>query len=414
MFISGVGFTTHTTSSMLDVRRLKMDNSVVHIYISLLRSLHYLLERIWVFLSNVLSEPINKQSLYYIESSLSTHILKSCVCLERQFEVDRWLCNRHIQTAMTYLVEACAGEDLLIKREYLQVTDGGTISLDWLKHQRYSNGNYIRTKSPTKRVLIIIPGLLHTQSEYKSLAASALTLGYKVGVFNRRGKNGTPLTTSKIMNPGDPADFRHTIKYIRARYPLYKRTVVSTTYGSVLLMSYLGEYGSSSYISAAVCVSPWYTASNINDNMAWFYDQIIKCTTQLWLTKYYTFLKQSGVRTQQIFSARTTKELCEITASALYKCSDLETFEDNNSPLRDADDISTPLLCISSLDDPLISRDLIPFELFKVNLNLMLVVTSHGGHGGYFNRKYQRYKWTDCVAMEYISAVLDFLQVHNS
>ena len=367
-----------------------------------------------MFLSNLLSKPLSKQTLYYTESSLSAHILKSCIHLDNQFVVDRWLSNRHFQSAVTYLLDRGTDDDLTARREHLQVNDKGVVSLDWLKDNRSATLNNFRYKSNTRRILVIIPGLLQSRCEYKSLAVKALSNGYKVVVFNSRGCNGNPLTTSKIHQPGDPSDLRQAIKYIRARFPLYKRTAVSFSYGSVLLMSYLGEYGSSSYISAATCLSPWYTAAVTSDNkLNWIYDKLLKNIAQLWATKYYNILSTGAALNRKIFSARTTKELQDISVNAMFKYADVETFEESNCPIRDADDISTPVLCISSLDDPVVPSHLIPFDLFKVNLNLMLVATSHGGHGGYFNWKHQKCKWSDHVVLDYISAVLDFLQANN-
>lgn len=75
-------------------------------------------------------------------------------------------------------------------------------------------------------------------------------------VFNRRGHNGTPLTTVKLQPFGDPADLREAVRYIRYQQPSGRLFAASESTGSGLLLSYLGECGSSSYVTAAVCLSP--------------------------------------------------------------------------------------------------------------------------------------------------------------
>lgn len=88
------------------------------------------------------------------------------------------------------------------------------------------------------------------------LCEIALSRGYLPAVFNRRSHNGTPLTTVKLQQFGDPADLREAVRYIRYRQPAGRLYAVSESTGSGLLLSYLGECGSSSYVTAAVCLSP--------------------------------------------------------------------------------------------------------------------------------------------------------------
>jgi hypothetical protein len=75
-------------------------------------------------------------------------------------------------------------------------------------------------------------------------------------VFNRRSHNGTPLTTLKLQQFGDPADLREAVRYIRYRQPAGRLYAAGESTGAGLLLSYLGECGSSSYVTAAVCLSP--------------------------------------------------------------------------------------------------------------------------------------------------------------
>lgn len=88
------------------------------------------------------------------------------------------------------------------------------------------------------------------------LCETALALGYLPVVFNRRSHNNTPLTTVRLQQFGDPADLREAVRYIRYRQPAGRLYAVSESSGSGLLLSYLGECGSSSYVTAAVCLSP--------------------------------------------------------------------------------------------------------------------------------------------------------------
>lgn len=85
-------------------------------------------------------------------------------------------------------------------------------------------------------------------------------------VFNRRSHNGTPLTTVKLQQFGDPADLREAVRYIRYQQPSGRLYAVSESTGSGLLLSYLGECGSSSYVTAAVCLSPVFRCQSWFEN----------------------------------------------------------------------------------------------------------------------------------------------------
>lgn len=98
------------------------------------------------------------------------------------------------------------------------------------------------------------------------LCETALSHGYLPAVFNRRSHNGTPLTTLKLQQFGDPADLREAVRYIRYRQPAGRLFAVSESTGSGLLLSYLGECGSSSYVTAAVCLSPVFRCQSWFEN----------------------------------------------------------------------------------------------------------------------------------------------------
>lgn len=91
---------------------------------------------------------------------------------------------------------------------------------------------------------------------YFQLCETALFHGYLPVIFNRRSHNGTPLTTVRLQPFGDPADLREAVRYIRSQQPSGRLYAASESTGSGLLLSYLGECGSSSYVTAAVCLSP--------------------------------------------------------------------------------------------------------------------------------------------------------------
>lgn len=98
------------------------------------------------------------------------------------------------------------------------------------------------------------------------LCEAALSHGYLPVVFNRRSHNSSTLTTVTLQQFGDPADLREAVRYIRYQQPAGRLYAVSESTGSGLLLSYLGECGSSSYVTAAVCLSPVFRCQSWFEN----------------------------------------------------------------------------------------------------------------------------------------------------
>jgi abhydrolase domain-containing protein 15 len=109
----------------------------------------------------------------------------------------------------------------------------------------------------------------------------------------------------------------------------------------------------------------------------------------------------------KVFQSPTLAEFEEKLYCRLYGYEDMEQYWERNNPMRDIDEIASPILCINSLDDPVIPQTHIPFDLFQTLPNFHLVTTSYGGHGG-FLEGIELESWADKVALEYLEAVLKF------
>lgn len=107
-----------------------------------------------------------------------------------------------------------------------------------------------------------------------------------------------------------------------------------------------------------------------------------------------------------------------------YPAKDWETYWERNEPLRDADEVAVPMLCICSHDDPLLPpASSLPLPLFKSNPYFLLVLTDKGGHCGFTvegqeemegettrNEEVEESIWSHVVVLEYFRAVADFLK----
>lgn len=122
-------------------------------------------------------------------------------------------------------------------------------------------------------------------------------------------------------------DLRQVVQYLRYLYPHSPLALVGFSRSASLLISYLGEFGSSSLVQAAVAVSPFWKGD---------------CNT--WIHQW-------------------------IAVPGL-------------DPSRDSDDIAVPLLVLHYDDDPLVPSSTLPWELFSLYPNLLLLTCPMGSHCG--------------------------------
>lgn len=107
-----------------------------------------------------------------------------------------------------------------------------------------------------------------------------------------------------------------------------------------------------------------------------------------------------------------------------YPAKDWESYWERNEPLRDADEVAVPVLCICSRDDPLLPpASTLPLPLFQSNPYFLLALTDRGGHCGFTlegqeemeggrtgNEDLDEGNWSHIAVLEYFRVVADFLK----
>ena len=280
--------------------------------------------------------------------------------------------------------------------------DKGVIALDW-------GITGIRTLHKSSPVLFVLPGLTGDASGATFICRLAVRNGFRPVVFNKRGHGASPLTTPKLQSFGDPSDFRQAVKYVRGRFPSSKLTAIGVSAGSAVLMSYLGEYGSSDYLTAAVALSPGYDAENLFSNcLKQPYNFFLLYGLKRLLSRHAQALSKA-VDIDLAMGSQTMAKFEENMYCKLYGYKDMEQYWEKNNPMRDIDDVTTPVLCINSTDDPVCVKENIPTDIFELYPNFMLATTDHGGHCGFLEHPNLE-SWAEKVAIEYLSAVLNFIE----
>lgn len=96
-----------------------------------------------------------------------------------------------------------------------------------------------------------------------------------------------------------------------------------------------------------------------------------------------------------------------------YPAKDWDSYWERNEPLRDADEVAVPVLCICSRDDPLLPpASTLPLPLFQSNPYFFLALTERGGHCGFTleGEEVEDGNWSHIAVLEYFRVVADFLK----
>ncbi|XP_012986689.2 protein ABHD15 [Esox lucius] len=320
-------------------------------------------------------------------------------------------------------------------RDHLQLSDDGLVALDWAVSVAGASYQKRRRTSSnsTSPILLIIPNSFGkiTRNVLK-LCEAALIHGYLPVVFNRRSHNATPLSTVKLQQFGDPGDLREAVRYVRYRQPVSRLYAVSESTGSGLLLSYLGECGSSSYVTAAACLSPVFRCQSWFENgPIWPLQWALVIYQKICLSRYRTVLGET-VHTDTLFSSCSLRGLEEalfchpqspkVAQSGATSGSSggaWEAYWERNDPLRDVDEVAIPVLSVCAQDDPIRGdpQSTLPLELFESNPHFFLLLTTRGGHCGFNTPEGSAFSgggtpgtgWSHRALLEFFRATTDFI-----
>lgn len=352
---------------------------------------------IMFYLKSLVKNSTKFPKLYFKESALASHLLKRCRLMNRKFDPPWYLRNAHIQTILPHLIPTPETE---FDREYLQMRDRGVVALDWAVHVSIH-------KRKRCTILLVLPGVTANAISVSTLCNLAAHKGYRPVVFNQRGCGNSVLTTPKLLSQGDPTDLRQVVKYIHGRYPKALITIIAYGTGNSLLLSYLGEFGSSANICVGACISACFDhMERFSKNIHGIYDLLYLMTMKVNLGVHSSALSKQ-INFNELMRTWSFKQFDEIVYSKMYGFSSVEEFWDKSNPLQDVDEISVPLLFINSLDDPFYSSLKIPYELCKYYPHFLMVVTNNGGHCG-FQDTLTEASWAEILCLDYLDSVLEF------
>uniref|UniRef100_A0A3P8W121 Abhydrolase domain containing 15a n=1 Tax=Cynoglossus semilaevis TaxID=244447 RepID=A0A3P8W121_CYNSE len=196
--------------------------------------------------------------------------------------------------------------------------------------------------------------------------------------------------------------FMSVVEYVHSCHPSSVLVAVSEGSSSGILLSYLGECGSGTYLTAAADISP------VLLGQLWF--ETVMLPIYRWGALFQRKLSfRTVLDVDRVLSLSSLRAFEETKSTTSDPAKDWDSYWERNEPLRDADEVAVPVLCICSRDNPLLPpASTLPITLFQSNPYFFLVLTEKGGHCG-FNIG-DKGCWSHTAVLGFFRVVADFLK----
>ena len=338
--------------------------------------------------------------LFYRSTPFTDYIVKEVPRLVSPYKSTFWLSiNRHLHTAAaTY---STYFQNMNVNREHLKLKDGGIVAIDWPNPNNFESDN-----KDDRPIIILCLGMEGNIELAYHISIRAAQHGFRMVVFNKRGHGGTQLLTPKLQSFGDPSDFKQVVDFVHNTYPQAKILGFSYSAGGGPLMSYLGDEGENSLITASVHISAGFNPLEQSRSLHWLYEFfMVKGLKEI--VRKHSNVVSPHIDMKRVSSCRSLPEFDEHVYCKFYNHGTLEEYWTHNDPLRNQKNVKSPALFLNSLDDPVLSEHFIPYDDITEHPDWMLARVNKGGHCG-FREGIRAEPWAENVALDYFKAVLKY------
>ncbi|XP_066310301.1 embryogenesis-associated protein EMB8-like isoform X1 [Miscanthus floridulus] len=343
-------------------------------------------------------------------------VASKCRSLHGRYLATPWLASPHLQTL--FLGIYGMPPSFTYKRQLYTVRDGGTIALDWLLASDLEVADGFISKDASTPLVVVVPGLTSDSAAAyaKHLVYSMASKGWNVVVCNHRGLGGVSITSDCFYNGGWTEDVREVIKYLHDRYPKTPLFCIGTSIGANIVVKYLGE-GENTPVAGAVSIcSPWDLL--IGDRfisrklVQRIYDKGLAIGLKGYAKLHQPILARLA-NWEGIKKSRSIREFDHHATCVIARYETVDTYYRRCSSASYVGNVSVPLLCINALDDPLCTREAIPWDECRANKNIVLATTPNGGHLAFFQGLTARRLWWVGATSEFLSALHNSSYMHR-
>ncbi|APJ02833.1 hydrolase [Silvanigrella aquatica] len=296
-----------------------------------------------------------------------------------QFRPAWWLKNKHLQTL--YPVFFSNKNKINLISETLILPDGDTLLLDWSENKNQTD----------KPLLVLLHGLEGSSSSpyIQRLMKQALNLDFRSVCMHFRGCGGVINQQVKSYHAGETEDFKFFLKYLAQKSNFNFVYAVGFSLGGNVLLKYLGENPSSTFIKSAVAVSVPFeladSAESMNKGVSKLYQWwLLRCLKESLIEKGN--LEKIGISKAELLGMKNFWEFDDKVTAKINGFINVHDYYKKSSSRQFLNNITTPTLIIHSCDDPFMSPSCIP-KPEEISRQVQLELNSNGGHIGFISGK---------------------------
>lgn len=344
---------------------------------------------------NVNSAP-QKPLIVCQDQSFLTTILKIAPVITEPYKPTRlWGFSGHVQTILHSIIGRVRCPWPIGERVYIALPDETTLTYDL--YQPLTN-DY-----EDDVTIAICPGICNSsESVYiRTFVHFAQCHGYRCAVLNHVGVlPSVKITAPRIFTYGHTDDYHMMLQSLIEKHPNTKIICIGFSLGGNLVTKYLGERGSNklSSIIGGISICQGYNAIEgtkflLNwQNFRRFYLYIMTESVKNIIIKHKTILLSEEVKQRcnlnewDIVSAATLPELDEAYTRKVHNFRSVKELYKWSSSLFYLDNVTTPMVFINALDDPIVPEMLLePIkEHARTHPQTLYVELAHGGHLGFY------------------------------
>ena len=297
------------------------------------------------------------------------------------------------------------------RREVFPFPDGGKIGLDFYP------ANFDELNCP---ILVILPGLNGNQHDSYVVYAARKALemlGCRSVVYNKRGFAGVPLTGKFVLSWPRVEDFLLVVKHLRKTYPAAPLLTMGFSMGANFTELFLGETAKAKEdlgITASVAVSsphnPSLGSHKIDKSLLVRESLVNSCVKEILKNEHtdtmQALFREIGMDARRLKKVKKIRELDETFTCRALGLPSADDYYNAIAGIRRVEFVNSPLLCISSENDPLIDHSGLEKDKVESNEHVFQVVVKNGGHIEYCHG-WRNDNWAVLLGLEYFKHILD-------
>jgi predicted alpha/beta-fold hydrolase len=305
--------------------------------------------------------------------------------IKSSFQPAWWLKHSHLQT----LYPALARKNPLtgkINRERWDTPDSDFLDVDFYGHNQ----------DQTQGIVILLHGLTgSSQSGYiAGLQQVFAERGIATVAPNFRGCSGQPNNRARSYHSGETEDLDWVYQVVSKRFPDQPLAIVGFSLGGNVLLKWLGEKKHQADIQAACAVSVPYRldlcATRLDQGFSKLYRySLIKELKEYIRNKQTHLIQNNWLEEADKINAlgdlnriRSFWEYDDRVVARLHGFKSAHDYYSRSSSIRYLKSIEVPTLLIHALDDPFMTRNVIP-DKHQLAEQTTLELSASGGHVGF-------------------------------